>query len=255
MSIKLMSQVWEEADLGGSELLVLLALADHANDNGVCWPSVPRLAARARLSERQTQRVLQKLHADGYFEIVSKGDGRGHSTLYRVTLKGDTKGDTVSTFTKERVTSATQRVTSATVKGDIAMSPEPSIEPSIEPSTFISSAPSKTPTPQQEMFAAICEAIGWDYHTISKDDQGQVAQAVGILRKANYTVDDIRRFMVEVWFKDWRWEKNEQHPTLKQLRQEIGKIRSVIAAAAPAKKLTGVDGYKEMLRERGIQVP
>jgi hypothetical protein len=110
-------------------------------------------------------------------------------------------------------------------------------------------------TPQQEMFAAICEAIGWDYHTLSKEDQGQVAQAVGILRKANYTVDDIRRFMVEVWFKDWRWEKNEQHPTLKQLRQEIGKIRSVIAAAAPAKKLTGVDGYKEMLRERGIQVP
>ena len=30
MSIKLMSQVWEMADVSGSELLLLLALADYA---------------------------------------------------------------------------------------------------------------------------------------------------------------------------------------------------------------------------------
>src|SRR5690606_33709220 len=35
-----------------------------------------------------------------------------------------------------------------------------------------------TPTPQQEMFAAVCEAIGWDYKTLSRDDRGQVAQTV-----------------------------------------------------------------------------
>lgn len=90
-----------------------------------------------------------------------------------------------------------------------------------------------THTPQQELFGAVCEAIGWDYKTLSEKDTGQVAQAVGILKKANYTVDDIRRFMVEVWFKDWRWEKHQQRPTLAQLRQEIGKLRAGIPVDLP----------------------
>lgn len=132
MSIKLMAQVWDEAKSSGSELLVLLALADHANDNGVCWPSIPRLAKRARLSERQTQRVIQKLHAQGYIEIISKGDGRSHPTVYRLCIKDDK----MSPFDEKRVTSATERVTSATVKGDIAMSPEPSLESPIESSSL-----------------------------------------------------------------------------------------------------------------------
>lgn len=114
----------------------------------------------------------------------------------------------------------------------------------------------KVPTPQQEMFGAVCEAIGWDYKTLSKEDQGQIAQAVGILTKANYTVDDIRRFMTEVWFNDWRWEKEHQHPTLKQLRQEIGKIRSSLASVAPAtaKKEKGINGFRDMLAEQGIHI-
>ena len=46
------------ASMGGSsdpvpaELLVLLALADHARDDGVCWPSIRTIAAKARVEER-----------------------------------------------------------------------------------------------------------------------------------------------------------------------------------------------------------
>jgi hypothetical protein len=111
-----------------------------------------------------------------------------------------------------------------------------------------------TPTPQQEMFGAICEAIGWDYNTLSKDDKGQVAQAVGVLTKASYGVDDIRRFMMEVWFEDWRWKKENQHPTLKQLRQEIGKTRSMVKQAAPIKKQTGMDSYRQLAASQGIKI-
>ncbi len=129
MSIKLMGQVWDDVTVGGSELLVLLSLADHANDDGICWPSIPRLAMRARLSERQTQRVLHKLEELGHIEVLTKGDGRGHSTLYRVLIKDDK----MSPIVEERVTSATERVTSSALKGDIAMSPESSVEPSVKP--------------------------------------------------------------------------------------------------------------------------
>lgn len=93
----------------------------------------------------------------------------------------------------------------------------------------------KTLTPQQAMYGAICEALGWDYHTITEKDQVRVAQAVKILSKANYTVDDIRRFMLEVWFHDWRWEKYSQRPTLEQLRQDIGKLRAGVPETVPRK--------------------
>ena len=39
-----MSDAWS-VPLPDSEKLVLLALADWSNDNGKCWPSVPKLAA------------------------------------------------------------------------------------------------------------------------------------------------------------------------------------------------------------------
>ena len=51
MSIKLMSEIWDNEDpgLSGSRLNILLCLADHANDDGVCWPSIPRIAKRVRI--------------------------------------------------------------------------------------------------------------------------------------------------------------------------------------------------------------
>ena len=65
MSVKVMARVWAHSQRKDGELLVLLALADFANDSGKCWPSIPVLAAKARLTERQTRRVLSKLEQAG----------------------------------------------------------------------------------------------------------------------------------------------------------------------------------------------
>ncbi|MBK6707558.1 MAG: helix-turn-helix domain-containing protein [Sphingomonadales bacterium] len=46
MSIQIMTVVWE-LDLPDSEKLALLALADNANDEGYCWPSMATLARSA----------------------------------------------------------------------------------------------------------------------------------------------------------------------------------------------------------------
>ena len=48
-----MARVWEWSAASGGGLLALLAIADFANDNGVAWPSLSVLAAKARLSVRQ----------------------------------------------------------------------------------------------------------------------------------------------------------------------------------------------------------
>jgi hypothetical protein len=84
----------------------------------------------------------------------------------------------------------------------------------------------KKPTEHQLMFEKVCEIVGFDYKAIDDKCKGQVAQTVGILKDAEYTLEDLNRFGREVWVKDWRWEKHKQHPTLTQLRQEIGKLRA-----------------------------
>lgn len=60
--------VWvleHEEQTSGVTRLVLLALANYADENGECWPGVPRLAANCRCSERQVQRALAELVAMG----------------------------------------------------------------------------------------------------------------------------------------------------------------------------------------------
>jgi hypothetical protein len=138
-----MDRIWENSPHSGSTLLVLLALADHANDEGVCWPSIPRIAKRARISERQTVRALADLQASGELQVLERGGGKGKSNVYRVTpVSGferlDTAKDTVTSTSGnggQTVTSGTRKGDSqgpkgdiGRPKGDIAMSLEPSVK-------------------------------------------------------------------------------------------------------------------------------
>ncbi len=77
MSIRVMNRVWEQSQHKEGTLLVLLALADYADDNGVCWPAQPEIAKKARLTDRQIRNVLKDLIAEGELLFVpSKGRGR-----------------------------------------------------------------------------------------------------------------------------------------------------------------------------------
>jgi hypothetical protein len=133
MSIRIMAKVWDGERFSGSALLVLLAMADYANDAGICWPSVGSLARKARISERTVQRVVDHLVAEGAVEIVRQGGGSGNSNRYRVIAEG-CQGDTLLADTEAPQVGIDGgedggRVTSATAKGDTAMSPDPSLNP------------------------------------------------------------------------------------------------------------------------------
>lgn len=76
-----------ELDLPPIPKLILLALADFADEEtGECWPSQTRLAKKASISERTIRSHIAPLVEDGYIEILARGDGRGHSTRYRLNL-------------------------------------------------------------------------------------------------------------------------------------------------------------------------
>lgn len=75
MSVRAMSAVWE-LDLPDSDKIVLLALADCANDEGHCWPSVQSLVRKCSKSERTIQASIKRLVDEGHLtrrEVPGKG--------------------------------------------------------------------------------------------------------------------------------------------------------------------------------------
>lgn len=82
MSIKWISLVWSDSPYQGDRLLLHLALADFANDEGECWPSQRTLARKARCSERWVRESIAAMVADGLIEIKAQRIGRGGRTLY-----------------------------------------------------------------------------------------------------------------------------------------------------------------------------
>lgn len=84
MSIDVMGRVWNQSGAKESSLLVLLALADRADENGVCWPGIEWLSQKARLKDqRHVRRILRQLEDMGEI-YVSVGAGRGHTSLYLI---------------------------------------------------------------------------------------------------------------------------------------------------------------------------
>ena len=77
MSIKLMTAVWDREDLSSTQKLVLLALADWANDEGLCWPSIERVAKKSSLKKRAVQLAIRSLEETQFIrreEVIGKGN-------------------------------------------------------------------------------------------------------------------------------------------------------------------------------------
>lgn len=76
MSIKIMSWVWDHSPYEGKALLIHLAMADFANDEGLLWPSQTTLAHKSRSTERHVRDVVKFMQEDGLLELVTPSNGR-----------------------------------------------------------------------------------------------------------------------------------------------------------------------------------
>ena len=78
MSVKVMGDVWSNSKAKGSALLLELAIADHANDQGMnAFPSVEHLAQKTRLSVRQTQRLIKELGSIKEIQVAKNAGPKG----------------------------------------------------------------------------------------------------------------------------------------------------------------------------------
>lgn len=95
MSVRVMSWVWEHSTAGGSERLVLLAIADNAADDGSnAWPSLHTLARKTLLDVRTVRRILRRLEAGGHLFI---GVSAGPHGANRYTVRMHQRGPATST--------------------------------------------------------------------------------------------------------------------------------------------------------------
>jgi hypothetical protein len=92
MSIHLLDHVWATSRHKGSQLLLLLALADYAADDGLAYPSMATLARKTRLKARNVHYLVKSLSAPDDLEApepelrVAPKAGPQRCNLYALAL-------------------------------------------------------------------------------------------------------------------------------------------------------------------------
>lgn len=143
MSFKVTNWVWARSESRNGARLVMLALADRADDNGCAWPSVDDLAERTRLTPRAVRKCVRELVDLGELK-VEEGGGRHRSNRYRIIPKPGTldrvtdekpgtldreSGSETLNSAHETLNFETETLNSAT-QNPVQSSPEPPLEPS-----------------------------------------------------------------------------------------------------------------------------
>lgn len=94
MSIRASNWAWGQA-LPPSQKVLLLALADQADDDGVCWPSMKTLARKICADVRTAQRNMRELQDANLVSVEARRrpDGDATSNLYRLALTSSPPGN------------------------------------------------------------------------------------------------------------------------------------------------------------------
>ncbi|MDF4579352.1 helix-turn-helix domain-containing protein [Vibrio parahaemolyticus] len=92
MSIKIQSYAWDILAFKGNTKLVVLCLADFANDEGCCWPSLSTVARKSGVSVSTVKSIIKSLVEGGWLSKKTRSkigtDGRrvADSNLYTLNV-------------------------------------------------------------------------------------------------------------------------------------------------------------------------
>lgn len=96
MSFKLVAQVMDIKVGSPLRKIILIKLADQANDEGSCWPSYDSIAKTCEISKRSVITHIQKLEKQGFLRIekrYNKDAGKNFSNKYHLTLSKGSAND------------------------------------------------------------------------------------------------------------------------------------------------------------------
>jgi len=221
MSIKVMTHVWDNSKAKGSELLLLLAIADHAADDGYCWPTIETLAHKIRMTKRSVMRLVQALEKRGDLHVVRSNRNNRYVVIMNKSMeqinvvletRKDAIGDKLSPDNISRDEDVTPigdtSVTSTGDKDVTLIINEPSIESSID---------------GRSHFMALSKLCVVDLNVATNVQKQQLGQSAKKLKKAGVTSEQIDTFG-KWWYKENWLGKKGQPPTPAQVRNEWGKF-------------------------------
>lgn len=133
MSVKIMSMVWDSPVFRCNTKLIMLCLADFANDEGYCWPSLERLSKKCGISRSTLKSQLANLCNDGFIrkelrkKVTASGELTNDTNVYWIMLNklGGSESDLGQNSPQSK--SGLGRNSS---KGRPKSDPKPSIDPS-----------------------------------------------------------------------------------------------------------------------------
>lgn len=79
-NIRVYCAVQDHSKAAGADFTLLLVMARWADDDGICWPSIPSLAKCCHVSERSIQATIARLIATGELKLLERGGGSHDDT-------------------------------------------------------------------------------------------------------------------------------------------------------------------------------
>jgi len=101
---------WSQGDLSRSELLLLLAMADHVGETLLCYAALKNLATMARMSGRTAERTAERLVQAGKVEATVRP---GQTTLFRLLVPVEFGKDAVGRARRRKPPKTPDKMTGA----------------------------------------------------------------------------------------------------------------------------------------------
>ena len=207
MSVRTMARVWELSANRGNDLLMLLAIADFADDDdGNAYPAVSTLAAKCRMQARNANRILATLRESGELEI-RQNEGPHGTNLYRVVLPALPLSVLTGAVNSDRVSKRTATPVRTYQKPLSVLTDKPSVNHQ-EPSTHVIDAkkPHRSCSPSASGSAEDDFAAFWKHYP-KKVAKPQAIKAWNKVKPTGQTIADLmagleRQKSSSDWLKD-----------------------------------------------------
>jgi hypothetical protein len=187
MSIEAMVWVLHNSPTSGTDKVLLLGIANHADTEGRnAWPSVATLAKYANLEPRGVQKALRRLQDEGHIRIEPQAGGTAdmrsdrRPNRYSVLMSG------VSARTPRQVngvSSSTERGVLQDANGVSCGTPKPYLEPSLETSS--------ASRPRDALWDCVVDVFGYS-DKLTSLERGRINKALKALREVGATPEEIR---------------------------------------------------------------
>lgn len=278
MSIKAMNWAWEQR-LPPNSKLILMALADAADEVGQCWPRVRVIAEKCCTSERTVQRVLKELEAAGFLHIERnyRKDGSQSSNVYSLSLASppDKLSPLCDRLAPGGDTGVMPTVTRVTPPGDRATSPHEPPTRTINKSSLqlpakVIHTPPHSPVPGEAEKGA-CGALVWPSR-LNERERSAIAPMVSGLdaNDAQMLLDELAGVMAtqsiktspERWFRAVldRFHRGRFAPSAglaakeKRLRIQSAPAETPVQTASPEVIRHHLDRIQTILGRKGATV-